>query len=71
VFTDAEATATYGSNPPGPDDGAAFTVPVDVPGSPARRFRAEGRAADILASALTALTALRARPVPMPHTQGA
>jgi sugar lactone lactonase YvrE len=45
-------TAAYGLNPPGSDDGAVFAVPVDVPGSPARSFRAAGRAAHILESAL-------------------
>jgi sugar lactone lactonase YvrE len=32
-------TAAYGLNPPGPYDGAVFTVPVDVPGFPAAAYR--------------------------------
>ncbi len=41
-------TATHGMNPPGPDDGAVFTVPVDVPGFAAAGFRAEARAAAVV-----------------------
>ena len=41
-------TATYGLNPPGPDDGAVLTIPVDVPGFAAAGFRAESRAAAVI-----------------------
>lgn len=42
-------TATYGLNPPGPDDGAVLTVPVEVPGFATACFRPEGRAAAVIA----------------------
>jgi sugar lactone lactonase YvrE len=41
-------TATYGLNPPGPDDGAVLTVRVDVPGFAVAPFRPEGRVAQVV-----------------------
>jgi sugar lactone lactonase YvrE len=41
-------TATHALNPPGPHDGAVFTVRVDVPGFASANFRAEGRVAAIV-----------------------
>lgn len=45
-------TASYGLNPPGALDGAIFTVPVEVPGSPCAAFRAEGPVAALLSARL-------------------
>jgi sugar lactone lactonase YvrE len=36
-------TAAYGLNPPGPQDGAVFTVPADVPGFSAHAYRGPKR----------------------------
>lgn len=41
-------TAAYGLNPPGAHDGAVFTVPVEVPGSPSAAFHAEGPVAALI-----------------------
>jgi sugar lactone lactonase YvrE len=41
-------TAGHELNPPGPQDGAVFTIRVDVPGFAATGFRAEGRVAAIV-----------------------